>query len=91
MIYLHGGHKVTQKRSPSFFFFVYYTGYVKFWTKIEQKIVCFMFFKFYIFWRENDITDLAPKFFLHILELLMTDSLTARHKDPETEKISEIC
>ena len=33
---------------------------------------------------------LGAKMFLHIWQHLMTDSLTAPHKDPNTEKISEI-
>ena len=49
----HGGHKVTQKRSPSFTFFVFNTGYLKFCVIIElvipkkSHVFCFSNFKYF--------------------------------------------
>ena len=43
-----------------------------------------MFFCFSNFWRENDVTKLAPKLFLSIMEHFMTVSERTCHGDPET-------
>ncbi len=92
---MHGGHKVTQKRSPSFIFFVFDTGYLKFCINIELVILKNrMFFVFRIsnfFGGKMTSQSWRQIFFLISMEHFLTVSERTCRKDLETEKISEIC
>ena len=50
-----------------------------------------MFFRFWHFWRENDVRKFSPNFVFIILGYLMIISERTHHKDVKSEKNFEIC
>ena len=56
-----------------------------------QKNVCFLFFRFWHFWWENDVTKFPPNFAFSIIGYQMMVSERTRCKDVKRGKIFEIC
>lgn len=52
-----------------------------------SKIPCFFFLRFWHFWRENDVTNLAPNFGFCNMGYLMVLFERTFHKDLNTEKV----
>ena len=77
-----------QKCSPLFIFF----SFLKFCI-VEPTIPkkCFLFFRFWHFWWENDVTKFPPNFALSIIGYLMTVSERTHCKDVKRGKIFETC
>ena len=69
---LHAWQKVVQNRQRCYNFFNFHADCTKFSIDIEHIILtnrAVFIFGLFIFWRENDVTNLAPK----IYKLAMTN------------------
>ena len=56
-----------------------------------SKILWFLFLRFWNFWRENDVTNLAPNFGFANMGYLMLLFERTFHKVLKSEKNLEIC
>ena len=59
-------------------------------NSLFPKIVCFLFFRFWYFWRENDLTKFPPNLAFSIIGYLMMVSERNHYKDAKIEKKIEI-
>ena len=57
---------------------------------IPKKNLCFLFFRFWHFWRENDVTKFPPNFVFSIMGYLIMVSEISHHKNAKSEKDFEI-
>ena len=81
-----------QIRSPLFIFLNFNAIHLKFCNNIElttpKKEMCFfLFFRFWHFWRENDVTKFPPNFVFSIIGHLMMVSERTHYKDVKSENI----
>ena len=80
------------KNAHLFICFSFHAIHLKFCNNIEpfQKTYVFLFFRFWHFWPENDVTKFPPNFVFSIIGYLMMVSERTHHKDVKSEKI-KIC
>ena len=71
-------------------FFSFNAIHLKFCNNIELTIAkkyVFSFFRFWHFWRKNDVTNFPPNFAFSIIGYLMMVSERTHHKDVKSETI----